>query len=103
MAKMIHSAVWDSERFVLKDGQPLHVVKLVGAFSNFHVNIKHLQIDVEDGTRLVRVILWRKERECMAQHCLIDGCNRDHYICVIGEVKDFLWCAQNNCFRYLTS
>jgi hypothetical protein len=22
-AKMIHSAVWDSERFVLKDGQPL--------------------------------------------------------------------------------
>ncbi len=26
IAKMIHSAVWDSERFVLKDGQPLHMV-----------------------------------------------------------------------------
>ncbi len=29
--KMIHSAVWDSERFVVKDGRPLHMVKLVGA------------------------------------------------------------------------
>jgi hypothetical protein len=31
MAKMIHSAVWDSKRFVLKDSRPLHMVKLVGA------------------------------------------------------------------------
>ncbi len=31
MARMIHSAVWDSKRFVLKDGRPLHMVKLVGA------------------------------------------------------------------------
>ncbi len=30
MARMIRSAVWNSERFVLKDGQPLHMVKLVG-------------------------------------------------------------------------
>ncbi len=43
MAKMIHSAVWDSERFVLKDGRPLHMVKLIGAVRNFHVNIKHVQ------------------------------------------------------------
>ncbi len=56
-AKMIHSAVWDSERFVLKDGQPLHMVKLVGAVRNFCVNIKQVQIDVEDDTGLVRVIL----------------------------------------------
>jgi hypothetical protein len=55
-AKMIHSAVWDSERFVLKDGQLLHMVKLVGAIRNFFVNIKHIQIDVEDGTGLVQVI-----------------------------------------------
>jgi hypothetical protein len=48
-AKMIHSAIWDSERFILKDGQPLHMVKLVGAVRNFRVNIKHIQIDVEDG------------------------------------------------------
>jgi hypothetical protein len=38
-AKMIHSAIWDSERFVLKDNQPLHMVKLVGALRNFRVNI----------------------------------------------------------------
>jgi hypothetical protein len=61
---MIHSAVLDSERFVLKDGQPLHMVKLVDAIRDFRVNIKHIQIDVEDGTGLVWVILWRKEREC---------------------------------------
>jgi hypothetical protein len=30
-AMMIHSAIWDSKRFVLKDGRPLHMVKLVGA------------------------------------------------------------------------
>ncbi len=88
-AKMIHSAMWDSESFVLKDGQPFHMVKLVGAVRNFCVNIKHVQINVEDGTGLVRVILWRKEKECTAQRCLIDECNSNCYICVIGEVKDY--------------
>ena len=73
----------------MKDSQPLHMVKLVGAVRNFRVNIKHVQIDVEDGTGLVQVILWRKEKECTAQHCLIDKCNRNHYICIIGEVKDY--------------
>jgi hypothetical protein len=68
-AKMIHFAIWDSERFVLKDGRPLHMVKLVGAVRNFRGNNKHVQIDVEDGTRLVRIILWRKEKECTAQRC----------------------------------
>ncbi len=53
MAKMIHSAIWESERFVLKDGRLLHMVKLVGAVRIFCVNIKHVQIDVEDGTGLV--------------------------------------------------
>ncbi len=88
-AKMIHSAVWVSERFVLKDGRPLHMVKLVGYIRNFRVNIRHVQIDVEDGTGFVRIILWRKEKECMAQHCLIDKCNSNHYIHVIGEIKDY--------------
>jgi hypothetical protein len=58
MVKMIHSAVRDFKLFVLKDGQLLHMVKLVGAIRNFHVHIKHVQIDLEDGTGLVRVILW---------------------------------------------
>jgi hypothetical protein len=66
---MIHSAVWDSERFVLKDSQPLHMVKLVGAIRNFRGNIKRVQIDAENCTGLVRVILSRKNKECMAQSC----------------------------------
>jgi hypothetical protein len=86
---MIHSAVWNSEWFVLKDGQPLHMVKLVGAVRNFHENIKHVRIDVEDGTGLVRVILWRKKKECTAQSQMIQKCNSNHYICVIGEVEDY--------------
>jgi hypothetical protein len=52
-AKMIHSAVWDFERFVLKDSQLLHMVKLVSAVRYFRVNIKHVQIDLEDGRGLV--------------------------------------------------
>ncbi len=65
------------------------MVKLVGAVRNFRANIKHVQIDVEDGTGLVRVILWRKEKECTAHRRLIDECNSNRYICVIGEVKDY--------------
>jgi hypothetical protein len=64
------------------------MVKFVGAIRNFRVNTKYVQIDVEDGTGLVRVILLRKEKECMAQCWLIDKCNGNCYICVIGEVKD---------------
>ncbi len=89
MARMIHSAVWNSERFVLKDGRPLHMVKLVGAIRNFRENIKHVQIDVNDGTGLVRVILWRKEKECTAQRQMIHECSSNCYICVIGEVEDY--------------
>jgi hypothetical protein len=88
-AKMIYFAVWNGERFVLKDGQPLHMVKLVGAARNFCVNIKHVQIDVEDGTGLVRVILWRKQNECTAHCHLIDECNCNRYIRVIEEVEDY--------------
>ncbi len=89
MAKMIHSAVWDSKRFVLKEGRPPHMVKLVGAVRNFCVNIKHVQIDVDDGTGLVRVILWMKLKECTAQCRLIDKCSSNCYIRVIGEIEDY--------------
>jgi hypothetical protein len=65
------------------------MVKLVGAVRNFCVNIKHVQIDVEDGTGLVQVILWRKEKECMAQRQFIQECNSNHYVRVIGEVEDY--------------
>jgi hypothetical protein len=65
------------------------MVKVVGAVRNFHVNFKHVQINVKDGTGLVRVILRRKEKECMGQRCLIDKCKSNCYIRVKGDVKDY--------------
>jgi hypothetical protein len=88
-ARIIHSAIWNSKRFILKDSQLLHMIKLVGAVRNFRENIKHIQIDVEDGTGLVQVILWRKTKECTAQRQMIHKCNSPHYICVVGEVEDY--------------
>ncbi len=89
MAKMIHSAIWDSERFVLKDGRSLHIMKFVGAVRNFGVNTKYVQINVEDGTGLVQVILWREEKECTTQCGLIHECNSNCFICVIEKVEDY--------------
>ncbi len=37
----------------------------------------------------MRVILWQKQKECTAQHHLIDKCNGNCYIRVIGEVEDY--------------
>ncbi len=65
------------------------MIKLVGAVRNFCENIKHIQINMEDGTGLVRVILWRKEKECKAQCQMIHKCNSNRYICVKGEVEDY--------------
>ncbi len=59
--KMIHSAVQDCEWFVLKDGRQLHMVKLVGAVRNFCVHDKQV----------------------------IDKCNGNCYIRVIGEVVEY--------------
>jgi hypothetical protein len=61
----------------------------VGAIRNFRVNIKYVQIDVEDGTGLVQVILWREEKECTAQCRLIHECNSNGYIRKKGEVEDY--------------
>ncbi len=88
-AKMIHSASWECKRLVLKDSQPLHMDKFVGAVRNFRVYTNYVQIDVKDSTGLVRVYFWRKEKECTAQHWLIHKCNGNHYFCVIGEVEDY--------------
>jgi hypothetical protein len=77
------------QKLVLKDGQPLHMVKFVGAVRNFSVNTKYVKIDVEDGTGLVRVMLWRNNKECRAQRQLIHECNGNHYIRVIGGVENY--------------
>jgi hypothetical protein len=63
--------------------------KLVVAVRTFRVNILYVQIDVEDGTGLVQVILWREEKECTTLRQMIHECNSNCYIRVIGEVKDY--------------
>jgi hypothetical protein len=65
------------------------MVKLVDDVRNFRVNVKQVQIHLEDGTGLVRVILWQKQKECTAQCHLIDKRNSNCYIRVIGEVEDY--------------
>jgi hypothetical protein len=72
--KTIHSAVQDCKWFVLKDSRLLHMVKLVGAVRNFCVHDKHVQINLEDGTGLLRVVFWQKQKKCTAQRHLIDEC-----------------------------
>ena len=37
----------------------------------------------------MQIIFWWKQKECTAQRHLIDECNGNHYICVIGEVADY--------------
>jgi hypothetical protein len=88
VARMIHSAIGNSEWFVLKDGQLLYMVKLVGAVRKVRENITQVQINVKDGTGLVRVILRRKEKECTAQRQMIHKRNSNPYIHVISEVED---------------
>ncbi len=85
---MIHSAVSKCKRLILKGSQQFHMVEFVGVVRNFSMNIKNVMINMEDGTGLVQVILWQKEDEYMAEHWLIQDCNGNSYICVIGEVKD---------------
>ncbi len=65
------------------------MVKLVGVVRNFRVHDKHVQIDLEDGTGLLPIIFWRKQKECTAQRHLIDKYNGDRSIRVIGEVADY--------------
>jgi hypothetical protein len=43
-AKMIHFAVYTCKRFVLRDGHPLHMVKLVGAVRYYHDNMTNVMI-----------------------------------------------------------
>jgi hypothetical protein len=56
-AKMIHSSVSICNRFIMKDGRPLHMVKLFCAIRTYRESTKNIMINVEDGTGLVQVIV----------------------------------------------
>ena len=75
----------------LKDGRPLHMVKLVVAVRSSEERSTNVFIDVEDGTGLTQVKVWVNEGdECSAISQLRSAAGREHtYIRVIGQVRDF--------------
>jgi hypothetical protein len=88
-AHMIHLSVSKGKRFFLKDSHSLHMVKLVGAVWNYDEGKKNTKINVEDGTGLVRVMLWHEQNECSAAAALHRTCKVNSYTCVIGEERSY--------------
>ena len=78
--KMINSAVSEDNQFVLKDGRPLHLVKVVGAVVHYHEYWNNDVIGIEDGTGKIRVVLARCQNlECscvkeLYRKCAINTC-----------------------------
>mmetsp|Transcript_20092 Transcript_20092/g.42247 ORF Transcript_20092/g.42247 Transcript_20092/m.42247 type:complete len:283 (-) Transcript_20092:295-1143(-) len=75
----------------LKDGRPLHMIKLVAAVRNSEVRLTNVFIDVEDGTGFAQVKVWVNEGdECSAISQLRQAASQDHaYIRIIGQIKEF--------------
>jgi hypothetical protein len=87
-AKMICSAVSTFDRFQLKDGRLLHLVKLVGAVTFYHEYTDNITIDVEDGTGTMRAVLKRNQMECSMVLLLCRNYRGNGYIHVIRTVHD---------------
>ena len=63
--KMINSAVSEDNQFVLKDGHPLNLVKVVGAIVHYHEYWNNDVIGIEDGTGKIQEVLARCQNlEC---------------------------------------
>lgn len=75
----------------LRDGRPLHMVKLVAAVRSHEERSTNIFIDVEDGTGFAQVKVWVNEGdECSAVSRLRSEASIDHtYIRIIGQVRDF--------------
>ena len=92
--KMVLSALGDpsgGSDLTLKDGRPLHMIKLVCAVRNSEERSTNVFVDVEDGTGLTQVKVWVNEGdECSAIAQLRSAASREHtYIRVIGQIRDF--------------
>ncbi len=85
---MIRSAVSTFDRFQLKDGHLLHLVKLVGAVTFYHKYTDNITIDVEDGTGTMHAVLKQYQMECSMALSLCRNCRGNGYIRVIGTVQD---------------
>ena len=92
--KMVHSALGDpsgGSDLTLRDGRPLHMVKLVAAVRNHEERSTNVYVDVEDGTGLVQVKVWVNEGdECSAASNLRRDAATDHtYIRIVGQIREF--------------
>ena len=87
--KMIHSAVSENDYFFLKDGRQLHLVKVVGAILHFHEFRDTFNMEIEDGTGRMRVVLpCPLCTECSGAVELRRKCTINSYVRVIGMVAD---------------
>jgi hypothetical protein len=87
--KMIHSAVSENNYFFLKDGRQLHLVKVVGALLHFHEFRDTFNMEIEDGTGRMRVVLPLPScPECSGALQLRRKCTINSYVRVIGMVVD---------------
>ena len=87
--KMIHSAVSENDYFFLKDGRQLHLVKVVGAILHFHEFRDTFNMEIEDGTGRMRVVLPIPScPECSGALQLRRQCTINSYVRVIGMVVD---------------
>jgi len=87
--KMIHSAVSEDNQFVMKDGHPLHLVKVVGDIVHYHEYWNNNVVGIEDGTGKIRVVLARCQNlECSGVKEFYRKCAINIYVRVIGMVKD---------------
>jgi hypothetical protein len=87
-AKMKCSAVSTFDRFQLKDGHLLHLVKPVGTVTFYHEYTDNITIDVEDGTGTMHVVQKHNQMECSVALSLCRNCRGNGYIHVIGTVHD---------------
>ena len=86
--KMLKSAVSICNKFVLKDGHLLHLVKVVGAVWFYHEYMNNVTMDLEDGIGQIWVVILCPYKECSLALALHPKCNDNGYVRVIGTVKD---------------
>ena len=91
---MINSALGDptgGSDLSLKDGRPLHMVKIVAAVRNHEERSTNIFIDVEDGTGFTQVKVWVNEGDdCSAITRFRQAACVDHaYVRIIGQVREF--------------
>ena len=75
----------------LKDGRPLHMVKLVAAVRTCEERSTNFFIDIEDGTGFTQVKVWVNDGdECSAISKFRSEAGHEHqYIRIIGQIRDF--------------